>query len=258
MIILVMSGTRDGTEIITKLSKKNYIIATTTTNHGSQLSSAAGAQEVISQRLSKEDLLNLIKDKNIKLLIDATHPFAVEATKNALNSAKHSGIKYIRFERPSIKIKKDPLIFKTDSFEKASILASKINKGNILHLAGVSNLKEILTYNSPDKVYIRVLPALDSVKECLRLGLKQEHIIGMQGTFSKNFNKALMQEYGVALIITKESGETGGTITKVEAALELGLKVIMVMRPHIKELLNQPVVHHIDELLNSLEKLKLS
>ncbi|MBU4536185.1 MAG: precorrin-6A reductase [Euryarchaeota archaeon] len=255
MNFMVMSGTRDAFDIISKLNENPqlHITATTTTSYGSQMAKDAGAHEVVPRGLKKEELVNLISQKKIDVLIDATHPFAVKATRNAISASKATGIYYIRFERPPVKIQDNPLIIKTLSFKEASRVASTMTKGNIMHLAGVSTLDEVISHNDPDKVFVRVLPVIDSVEKCLEIGLKPQHIIAMQGTFSKNFNKALLEEYKISLIITKESGEAGGTPSKLAAALELGLNVVMIMRPQIKELEEEKVVHSMDEILNILD-----
>lgn len=255
MKILVMSGTRDAFEIISKLKENPqiHITATTTTSYGSQRAKDSGAHEVVPHGLKKGELINLISKNKIDVLIDATHPFAAKATINAISASKATKTYYIRFERPQIEIKDNPLIIKTFSFKEASRVASTMTKGNIMHLAGVSTLGEVLSHNDHDKVFIRVLPVLDSVEKCLKMGLEPSHIIAMQGTFSENFNKALLEEYKISLIITKESGKPGGTPSKIAAALELGLKAVIVMRPYIKELENEKVVQSMDELLNILD-----
>ena len=116
MNILVMAGTKDAIKIIEMLSKNNEssfkgnsneemhfnILATTTTNYGAILAKKAGADDVISRPLEADELVNLIQKKDVKILIDATHPFATQATINAINASKKASIKYIRFERPSI------------------------------------------------------------------------------------------------------------------------------------------------------------
>ena len=70
-----------------------------------------------------------------------------------------------------------------------------------------------------------------SMKKCLEMGIPSENIIAMQGTFSKNFNMALMQEYAPCVVVTKESGETGGTPSKIAAAIEFKIPIIIVKRP---------------------------
>lgn len=252
MNVMVMAGTKDAADIIKRLSKTEGInvIATTTTKYGANIAKSAGADEVISKCLTEEEIIKIIKNREIKGLIDATHPFAAEATRNAVKSSKVTGIKYIRFERPQIKLKDNQLIYKVFSFEEAALKAAALTNGNILHLAGVSTLEHIVVMIAPSKLFVRILPSLDSIRKCLGFGVLQENIIAMQGTFSKDFNKALMEEYNISLIITKESGETGGTPSKINAALELGIDIVLVTRPIVSELENKDIFTDLDELIS--------
>lgn len=255
--IMVMAGTKDAARIIERLNKTgNFkLLATTTTEYGADIAKSAGADEVLSRKLEEEELTELIKTKKINILVDATHPFAVNATKNAMTASKSAEIKYIRFERPGIDIEENSQIYKVFSFEEAALKANELSEGRILHLAGVSTLKPIIEKINPSVLFARVLPSLDSIQKCLDLGLKQENIIAMQGTFSKNFNKALMEEYNISLIITKESGETGGTTSKINAALELGIDIILVTRPKISELNNKDIFTDLDEITDFILEL---
>ncbi len=252
--LMVMAGTKDAANIIKKLKSSGSfrILATTTTEYGAEIAKTAGADEVLSGKLELSDLINLLKEKDISILVDATHPFATVATKNAIKSSENSKIKYIRFERPRESLIESNLIHKVFSFDEAALKAFELNKSRILHLAGVLTLEPIIQENDASKVVVRVLPSLDSIERCLKLGLKQENIIAMQGTFSKDFNKALMEEYDVSVIITKESGETGGTSSKINAALELGIQIVLVIRPEIPELNNKDIFTDLDEMISFL------
>lgn len=257
MNVMVMAGTKDAATIIKKLSstRKFNILATTTTSYGADIAKAAGADKVISKGLTSEELVGVIKTNDIDILVDATHPFAANATYNAIKSSKTAGIKYLRFERPEENFKKNNFIHEVSSFEEAALKTSELIKGmqgNILHLAGVSTLKHITESVDLNRIFARVLPSIVSIKKCLDLGLKQESIIAMQGVFSKKFNKALFEEYDVSLIITKESGETGGTKSKIDAALESGVHVILVTRPKIKEINDKKVFNDTNELCTYL------
>ncbi|MEN4006920.1 MAG: precorrin-6A reductase [Methanobacteriaceae archaeon] len=256
MNIMVMAGTKDAANIIKKLksSEKFKVLATTTTTYGAEIAKVRGADEVLSGRLDEKDLTDLVRRGEIEVLVDATHPFAAAATKNAVNASEATGIKYIRFERPEEDLVDDNLIHKVFSFEEAALKVLEITEKDdrILHLAGVSTLNPITEMVENNRIFARVLPSTDSIQKCIDLGLKQENIIAMQGTFSKDFNKALMEEYDISLIITKESGETGGTRAKIEAALELEVPVVIVMRPEVKELKNKTIFTSINDLCNSL------
>ncbi|HML04811.1 MAG TPA: precorrin-6A reductase [Methanobacterium sp.] len=252
--IMVMAGTKDAARIIKKLKSSGTfkILATTTTEYGAKIANKSGADEVLSGMLDENDLTSLIKKSEIEILIDATHPFAAAATKNAIKSSENAKIKYIRFERPEEHIIKSNLIHKVFSFEDAALKVLEITEKNdkILHLAGVSTINHVIEKIDSNRIYARVLPSIDSVQKCLDLGLKQENIIAMQGTFSKSFNKSLMEEYDISAIITKESGATGGTASKIDAALELGIHTVLVIRPNISELSDKDVFTSFDEILS--------
>lgn len=254
--VMIMAGTKDAANIIKRLSnfENLRILATTTTKYGANIAKSAGADEVISKALKEEEIIETIKNNGIKFLIDATHPFAVSATCNAINASNIAEIKYIRFERPQIELPENTLIHKVFSFEEAALKSLELTQGNILHLAGVSTLTPIIEKIDSSRVFARILPSLDSIEKCLNSGILQENIIAMQGTFSKNFNKVLMEEYNISLIITKESGETGGTPSKINAALDLGINVVIVVRPEIKELENKVIFDDIDQIYNILLK----
>lgn len=255
MNILVMAGTRDASKLIKnfKNSKKDICVtATTVTDYGAKLAREAGADRVLSKPLSRDGLTRTIINLEIHVLVDATHPFAVEATRNAIKSAQTTGIKYIRFERPPIEITENDLIEKVHSFDEAALKALKLLKGRILHLAGVMTLHHLTERIDPQRIIVRVLPSAYSVEKCLQIGLPAENIIAMQGTFSKEFNQALMKEYGVSLVVTKESGATGGTPSKIQAALELEIPVVLVMRPEISELQKEKVFNDLDDLCRDL------
>ena len=258
MNVMVMAGTKDAANIINELSstKKFNILATTTTSYGADLAKAAGADKVISKGLTLEELVEVIKTNSIDILVDATHPFAANATRNALKSSKIVGIKYLRFERPGENFKENNLIHEVSSFEEAALKAKELTKGRILHLAGVSTLKPVIEKIDSPRLFARVLPSVDSIQKCSDMGLKQENIIAMQGIFSKNFNKALIEEYDISLIITKESGKTGGTLSKISAALELGIDIVLVTRPKVAELEDEYIFTDINEIIDFMLKIR--
>ncbi|MDO9043910.1 MAG: precorrin-6A reductase [Methanobacteriaceae archaeon] len=272
MNLLVMAGTKDAIKIIEMLSKNNEssfkgnsnkethfnILSTTTTRYGAILAKKAGAYDAISRPLDKDELVNLIQKKDVKILIDATHPFATQASTNAINASKKASIKYIRFERPSINYSNVEGIHIVNSYDEAGQFAKNIIKNNekkVLHLAGVSTIKSILKSVPLNQLIVRVLPNTTSVGICEEIGISGKNIVAMQGTFSKEFNQALMREYDVGVVITKESGETGGVPSKIDAALEIGLELILINRPEIKELNENSVVNTIEELQKKLEEI---
>ncbi len=84
------------------------------------------------------------------------------------------------------------------------------------------------------RLLARMLPRLDNLEKCESLGFPQKNIIAIQGPFTKEFDLALYQQYGVTLMITKESGKIGSVGEKMAAAKELGIEVVMIHRPKLE------------------------
>jgi len=251
--VFLMGGTKDSINII-KFLKENYnssyILTTTTTDYGGKLAKEAGSDNVIDKPLSKSEMLNLLRnyfdENSFDVFIDATHPYAANATSTAIGASKIVNVPYIRFERPQLDYSKYENIYSVDSFEKAGgLIASSFKGKNILHLAGVNTIEKILKSNQIDKknFFTRILPVKSSIEKCNSFGISGEHIIAMQGIFSKEFNKELMKEFNIQVIITKESGAIGGVISKIVAAHELGIDIILVNRPKIDNLNKNNVVN---------------
>jgi len=83
------------------------------------------------------------------------------------------------------------------------------------------------------RMIVRMLPRIDNMEKCAALGVEQKDIVAIQGPFSKELNIALYRQYGVTLMITKESGKVGSVDEKVAAALECGIETIMIARPKV-------------------------
>ncbi|KZX15193.1 precorrin-6A reductase [Methanobrevibacter cuticularis] len=255
-----------------------YILATTTTDYGGKIAKDAGADEVIDKPLLKEEILDILdnnpnksdnghnnnsnnnsnnnNNNNFDVFIDATHPYASNVTKTAIEASKLSNIPYIRFERPSLEYRNNGTIYHVDSFEEAGkLIAKKWKNGNILHLAGVNTIRDVLKSVNIDNLYVRVLPVESSILKCNELGIFGEHIIAMQGIFSKEFNKSLMKELKAEVIITKESGNVGGVPAKLEAANDLKIAIIIIDRPKIDNLKDETVVQDLESLKNKLNSL---
>ena len=254
--LMIMAGTSDARKIIKELSiTDNNILATTISVNGAELARAAGADQVLVGPFDSSKIVEIIRDNEIDVLIDATHPFASEATKNAIKATDKYKIKYLRFDRPTLIIPENELIHRVSSFEEAVDEIIKLGDGRILHLAGVMTLQNLTRKIYPPRIVARVLPTNFSIEKCQEAGIPPKNIVAMQGTYSKEFNQALMKEYDISIVVTKESGQSGGTPSKLEAALELGLHIVMVMRPEIGELKDKTVFNNIEDVVAEIKRM---
>lgn len=235
-MILVLAGTRDGGEIIRRLRRKGYsVLATATTAYGAQLARESGAREALEGQLTSEEMVSLIKEKGVSALIDATHPFATEASRNALRACRDTGVRYLRFERKSSTVPENPLIHRCKSFEEGVEKAA--NMGMVIFCAiGSRHLKPFVeaARKKGRRLIAKVLPTREALEKCAALGLEPKNILALQGPGSYKLNKIFLKDYNAEVLVTKESGPVGGEDVKIKAALSLGIPTVLIARPKLE------------------------
>lgn len=233
-MVLVLGGTSDSLEICIELNKifnLKYTLSVTT-EYGRDL--ALGyAKNIILGKLTKDDMNKFIRENKVKQIIDATHPYAIEVSKNAIECSKESNVEYVRYERKSlIDSITHQNVHIVDTIEEACEIANK--KGNNIFIGtGSKSLDKYVKLIKNKNIIVRVLPTSDVIKNCENLGLNVDNIIAMKGPFSKTINMEMYKQYKIDLVITKESGVAGGFLEKVEAADILDIPVVIIKRETI-------------------------
>ena len=174
-----------------------------------------------------------IEKINPMAVFDATHPFAVQVTENIKNACEKTTTKYIR-------IKRDKENYNLVNREKVRSAGSAEEAAIILSAPCYKNKKVLLTTGSKtvgvyshlegfkDNYYLRMLPNVQMLGEVLKSGIKNSNVICMQGPFSENMNYEMIKNYGIEVMVTKNSGNTGGTQEKINAAMRAGTEVIII------------------------------
>ena len=117
-MILFLAGTSDARALALSIKDAGYNILTTvvTENAGKEMQKVG--LDVYVGRLTNQDFSRLIQDQGFKVVVDASHPFAEEASKNALSSAQEQ-VSYIRYERESQTFHQ-PGITMVENYEEAA------------------------------------------------------------------------------------------------------------------------------------------
>lgn len=242
-MILVIGGTSDSYQLIEKLlSQEEKVMATVTTDYGQKLLREKFEIKIVKKRLGSSELYNLIKKEKIKAVVDATHPFAEEITKNAVRAAAEAEIEYLRFEREELDIsdyqKPGQQIIKVKDYRQAAVKADQFNR--IFLTTGSKNIKiftEVIS-DYEERLFLRVMTFPAFIEKIIKQGIPPANIIAMKGPYTKEFNQALFKEYQAEVIVTKASGNRGGLQSKIEAAAALKLPIIIIERPEI----NYPLI----------------
>ncbi len=229
--IIVFAGTTEGKEISEALQKNNiehYVSVATEYGRETFISDEDNHKcvHVLSGRLDEDKMTALFTEKSIDLIIDATHPYARVVSDTVKSSADKLGLRVIRIKRTGDDYDK--------SFSSNEELINELVKteGNILLTTGSNTLEEYAEREElKGRLYVRVIPGSESFEKCRNCGIEPDHIIGMQGPFSEEMNLALIRNYNIKALVTKNSGRAGGFNEKLSASVKAGISFFCLERP---------------------------
>ena len=117
-------------------------------------------------------------------------------------------------------------------FETAAEAAEYLEStaGNILLTTGA---KELPAFKNLDikRIFPRVLPTLDGIRACEALDIPHRNIIAMQGPFSLDLNRVILEQFNIQWLVTKDGGAVGGFMEKAKACAYCGARLIVLRRP---------------------------
>ncbi|GMQ55663.1 cobalt-precorrin-6A reductase [Vallitalea sediminicola] len=232
-MILILGGTSDSIMIANMIMRfSDNLILSTATEYGKEVASKRFDGTIIHGKMDDVKLSKYCMDRGIRMVIDATHPYAKQVSENAIKTCKDINIEYIRYERPLIEKDEEKYIY-CYSYEEAGKIIDGL-QGNALITTGSKDIEHIL-HEIKDKyrAYIRVLPQSGNLERLERLYVLPDQIIAMKGPFSKELNVAIMNSIDCKIMVTKESGSRGMIQEKLQAADECNVKVIVIGRPKI-------------------------
>ncbi|MCR4590916.1 MAG: precorrin-6A reductase [Lachnospiraceae bacterium] len=246
MKVLLFGGTSEGRELAAFLSeKKTETVVSVATEYGRELIAPSPYLSVRTGRLNEREMEELFP--GFDLIIDATHPYAVEVTDNIKRAAEKCGKKLFRLLREDISGAESAYgciegIFGSAG-EAAAYLTGK--KGNIFISTGSKDLEEYTVIpDFRERLTVRVLPAAESEEKVKSLGIKKA--LYSKGPFSYEENISQFKEYGAEYLVSKISGAAGGFPEKMKAAEDLGIRVLLIRREKEEEGLS---LHQLKEVL---------
>ncbi|MBF1009312.1 MAG: precorrin-6A/cobalt-precorrin-6A reductase, partial [Lachnospiraceae bacterium] len=180
--IFIFSGTTEGRELTTQLAERGYdCTVSVATEYGCEVMGVQEGVSVRTGRLNREQMCMNFRQKSYLCVIDVTHPFAGVVSDEIKRACEQEGLPYLRFCRPTEweseeKIKgKHALSFDT-AWEAATWLKEK--EGKILLTTGSKDLSLFAgVIADPSRLYVRVLPGVESLQACEKAGIPKPQII---------------------------------------------------------------------------------
>lgn len=245
MSILLFGGTAEGHSLARRLAQAGLAVTcSVATAYGEAVLEPTPGLTVRVGRMDADQMAAEMA-KGYTCVVDATHPYADRVSENIRRAAETAGLPYYRLLRPR-EAAEDVLW--TDSPADAARMLADL-PGNVLLTTGSKDLKtftQVPDYQT--RLYVRVLPSLESLSAALDLGYPAAHILCMQGPFPEKLNAALLEAVDAKILVTKDTGKAGGFPEKAAAAQSAGAKLLVIRRP------TQETGYSLDALYDFLTK----
>jgi len=189
-----------------------------------------------------DGLAAYLEEQPIAAVIDATHPFAAQMTRNAAEACERLGVPRLVFTRPAWRASEgDQWICVKDTDAAVDALGDVPRKVFLT----VGRLSLPAFKRATQHHYL--MRSIDSPDEadCP----PQMELILARGPYDVSAEGDLMATHGIDVVVTKNSGGNA-TDAKLAAARELGLPVIMIERPELPE---SRFVYTLDEVMTFIE-----
>ena len=179
-------------------------------------------------------LKNFLVKEKISLLVDATHPFAENISKNALLASSDLGLPFLVLNRPPwVKHSKDQWI-EVSSLKNAVKYLKNVEKktgslfstGSIFLTTGNKELwlfQNFLNYH----FLVRTVEEPELVSEW-----PQATFLKDRGPYTLENEIKLLKKHKISMLVAKNSGGIS-TYAKIEAARHFKIPVLMVRRPEM-------------------------
>ena len=224
---VIFSGTSEGKTLCRQLSQAGLQAEVcVATEYGKEVMPELNGITVNTGRMTMQQMTEFLRGAQI--VIDATHPYAVEVSKNIRAACAQVSCRYIRLLRPKTQAEGAVHV---PSAEAAARYLSQ-TEGAVLLTVGSKELACFTAVeNYQQRLWPRVLPAAKSLEICQQLGFPAAHLILMQGPFSEEMNAALIHASDAKWLVTKDTGAAGGLPEKLAAAKRCGCRVLLIDRP---------------------------
>lgn len=214
-MILILGGTTEGRKAVDVLEEagKPYYYSTKSgeqtvaLHHGRRTDGA----------MDTELMTRFCREHDIRLLVDAAHPFARVLHQTVADVARRLELPLVRYERIYPE-RSDALTWIDDYHEVPTDIRT------LLATTGVQSISRLRWLEGHGvRVIYRILPRQSSVRQALEQGVGEQQLC-----YYHEDDDSLPDADAILL---KESGLSGGFQSKVDAALARGMRVIVLRRP---------------------------
>jgi precorrin-6A/cobalt-precorrin-6A reductase len=243
MRVLVLGGTTEASRLAKALSARSDIAATLSLAGRTEAPAAQPIPTRIGGFGGVEGLARYLRDEAIDVLVDATHPFAAQISKNAAEAARATGTPIVAFVRPPWTRETGDRWIDVEDLAAAARALGEVPR-RVLLTTGRLGLAAFEV--APQHHYL--VRTIDHPGDLP--GLPDHTLLLDRGPFDLAAERELMVRERIDVVVTKNSGGSA-TWPKMVAARELGLPVVVVQPPTRPDV---PQVHDVEGVFAFIDK----
>lgn len=224
--ILVLGGTTQATALARALSDGGY---------DATFSYAGSVAHPKAQPLPTriggfggvDGLVNYLHAHHITHVIDATHPFAAQMSRNAVEACAKADVRLVALTRPEWSAQKGDRWSHVPDMAGAVVALDRA-ACRVMLAIGKQQIAEFAAH-SRHYFLLRMIEKTDAIQlfdNC--------EVVIAKGPFDLAGDLALMRAHQIDVLVSKNAGGAAAR-AKIDAARELGIEVIMIDRPRLPE-----------------------
>lgn len=226
-MILILGGTTEGRLAVNTLDESGSPFYYSTRGDEQEVSLHHGIR--LQGGMDAEAMELFCRQKGIRLLVDAAHPFAEELHRNVATVGQRLQVPVIRLERIYPPRTACPVIW-CAGYDEAVKKIQQSHPASLLLLTGVQSIARLAALWKDENIrcHCRILDRDSSRLLADRQGFPRERLCYYH---EGEDERIVMEQLHPEAIILKESGLSGGFKEKVEVATSLGIQVFAIQRP---------------------------
>lgn len=226
-MILILGGTAEGRLAVNTLDESGSPFYYSTRGDEQEVSLHHGIR--LQGGMDAGAMEQFCRQKGIRLLVDAAHPFAEELHRNVATVGQRLQVPVIRLERIYPPRTACPVIW-CAGYDEAVKKIQQSHPASLLLLTGVQSIARLAALWKDENIrcHCRILDRDSSRLLADRQGFPRERLCYYH---EGEDERIVMEQLHPEAIILKESGLSGGFKEKVEVATSLGIQVFAIQRP---------------------------
>lgn len=226
-MILVFGGTTEGkitSDLLTRIGEEHLYATKTRVKQVIEAEMLVGA-------LDNLEMQKTCKQRGVKLIIDAAHPFAEVLHRTIYQVSQELDIPVLRFNReyPDLSTLKGLRLF--SSFEEMNTALENEDKKNVLALTGVQTINHFKSVWDSQNIYFRILDTPLSYKKGIATGIDESRLLPAPAKIQKEGLRNLIKTHNAQILLTKESGGSGYFNEKYELSQEYDIPLWVIKLP---------------------------